>query len=79
MRTEDQKRGGRSGEDWLSQRNHGKQWIEECSVVGDEKHCGGETARRGREAADTGAEEDDRVPEDIQVLAQKRRIEAEPR
>lgn len=33
----------------------------------------------GAEAADTRAEEDDRVPEDIQVLAQKRRIEAEPR
>ena len=36
--------------------------------VGDEKHCGGETARRGREVEDTRAE-DDRVPEDIQVFA----------
>lgn len=39
------------------------------SVVSDEKQCGGETARRGREVEDTRAEEDDRVPEDIQVLA----------
>ena len=70
LKREDQKGGGRSGEDWLSHRNQVKRWIEECiCCLWWKTLCWGEIARKDGEVEDTGGKKMTQVPEEIQVPA----------